>query len=144
MGIFPLAMAGLALLYISTQNDLKRKAREEEEALQLEGEIRSETLLALTAADGEEDFCPHKNVCDSIVACDLTDKIYRAAWENSIAPRAFLNIMSISDDADAAEEWARKRKVYRSERMHTEGLDGCVYNYPRTVDAKQLWGEQGK
>jgi len=144
MAILPLFLAGLALLYISTQNDLKRKAREEEEALQLEGEIRSETLLALTADEKYEDYCPHHRACYNIAACDLTDEIYRAAWEAGIAPYAFLNIMSISDDADAAEEWARKRKVYRSERMHTEGLDGCVYNYPRTVDAKQLWGEQGK
>lgn len=144
MGILPLALAGLALLILSVQNDVKRKDREGREALQLEGEIRSEALLALTADEKYEDYCPHHRACYNIAACDLTDEIYRAAWEAGIAPYAFLNIMSISDDADDAEEWARQRKVYQMERMRTEGLDGCVYNYPRTVDAKQLWGEQGR
>ena len=122
-----------AVFALSAKNDVERKAREEDEALQLEGEIKKDALLALTAGDDEEDFCPHQKVCDDIVSCDLTDKIYRAAWEDGIAPRSFLNIMSLSDDADDAEEWARQRKVYRSERMRTEGLIGCVYNYPRTV-----------
>lgn len=133
ISILPFLIVFGAALMLSSQNDLKRKAREEDEALQLEGEIRQDALLALTEGDDEEDFCSHSRVCDSIVACDLTDKIYRAAWEDGIAPRAFLNIMSTSDDADDAEEWARQRKVYARERIRTEGLDGCVYNYPRTV-----------
>ena len=75
ISILPFLIIFGTALMLSSQNDLKRKAREEEEALQLEGEIRSETLLAITSADDEEDFWPHTNVCDNIVACDLTDKI---------------------------------------------------------------------
>jgi hypothetical protein len=134
-------MAGAAFLLLSAKSDIKREAREKEEALRLEGEIKREAL-ALCASEEEdeeeEDFCPHKRVCDSysacdsLVACDLTDKIYRAAWADGIAPHTFLHCMSMEDDADLSEEYARKRIVYLNERRRRHSqLEGCTYKIPR-------------
>ncbi len=136
--IFPLLIVIGVAFIISARNDTKRDEREKEEALQLEEQIKRKALLVSWATDNEEDdFCPHKKVCDSIVACDLTDKIYRVAWEAGIAPRAFLQNMSFYDDPEVAEVEARERRAYRQERLNSEELDGCAYNYPKSSDGKE-------
>lgn len=105
--ILPFFLIFGAALILSSKNDVERKAREEEEALQLEGEIRQDALLALTADEKYEDYCPHDRACYNISACDLTEEIYKAARKKGIPPEDFLSWMKVGISADGAEKFAK-------------------------------------